>query len=107
MSIIQNGGTIHIEPGMEINIRADTSSSDYPIGSVLFALNGNKKFRTENTSPYSLAGDKSGDYIAWKFAYGPQLLKGTPYSQSGASGTVGTSLEIAFTITDAPEMPDS
>jgi hypothetical protein len=105
-SVIQNGGTIYIKRGTQINIRADTSPA-YPVGSVWFALNDNPNFRTENVSPFALAGDKEGDYLVWKFKYGPQFLKATPYALPDASGTVGTSTEIAFTLTDVPEMADS
>jgi hypothetical protein len=101
MNGIQNGDTIYIESGMEINIRADTSI-DSSIGSVRFALNGNANFHTEDTAPYALAGNDGANYFVWEFGYGPQLLKATPYSGSGAAGSVGTSLEIAFTLTDTP-----
>jgi hypothetical protein len=106
ISVIQNGGTIYIKRGTKINIRADTSPG-YPVGSVRFALNDRPNFRTEDVSPFALAGDNKGDYLVWKFYYGPQFLKATPYSLPGASGRVGKSLVIAFTLTDAPEMANS
>jgi len=68
------------------------------MGSVQFNLNGTK--RTENVAPYAWWGDTNGDYNAWTPAAGSYTLTGTPYSQSGASGTAGTPLTVHFTVTD-------
>jgi hypothetical protein len=97
MHSIEDGGTVSIAPGSSINVRADTSP-DYPTDSVRFALNGNANFRTEGAAPFALAGDACGDYFPWQFSYGPQVLRATPYTGPGASGTAGTAREITFTI---------
>ena len=84
--------------GTSLNIRANVSGS---VGSVRFGLDGNTNFRTESTSPYALADDSSGNYDAWTPAPGSHSLTATPYSASGATGTVGIPLSIGFTVTNA------
>ncbi len=95
---ITSGETINLAtlPTTNLNIRANTNSS---VGSVKFALSGAQtKANTENTAPYSLFGDVSGNYTSWTPALGDYTLKGTPYSASNAGGTTGTSLTVNFTV---------
>lgn len=95
---ITSGETINLAtlPTTNLNIRANTNSS---VGSVKFALSGAQtKANTENTAPYSLFGDVSGNYTSWTPALGDYMLKGTPYSASNAGGTTGTSLTVNFTV---------
>jgi len=78
----------------EINIRVET---DPPIvGSVVIGIN--ELFRTENTAPYAVWGDDSGDFTAWTPIPGTYTLSATPYSQSGAGGEQGQSLTITLTV---------
>ena len=56
---LTNGETL-TKPNSNINVRANTSPD--PVGSVVFEVNGSE-FRTENVSPYALAGDKTADYF--------------------------------------------
>ena len=83
--------------GTSLNIRANVSGS---VGSVRFGLDGNTNFRTEQQRPYALAGDSSGNYEAWTPALGSHSLTATPYSASGATGTVGIPLSINFMVTN-------
>ena len=94
-----NGDVVNLAvTGTSLNIRANVSGS---VGSVRFGLDGNTNFRTESTAPYALAGDSSGNYEAWTPALGSHSLTATPYSASGATGTVGIPLSIGFTVTNA------
>ena len=94
-----NGDVVNLAvTGTSLNIRANVSGS---VGSVRFGLDGNTNFRTESTAPYALAGDSSGNYEAWTPALGSHSLTATPYSASGATGTVGIPLSIDFTVTNA------
>ena len=97
---LNSGATINLGtlPTRNLNVRANVSGS--PIGSVRFAYDGNSAFRTENTAPYALAGDTSGDFNAWTPSVGSHSLSATPYSSTGATGTAGTPLTITFTVVD-------
>jgi hypothetical protein len=97
-----NGATLNLAtlPTRNLNVRANTSPA--AVGSVRFGLDGNPSFRTENLPPYALAADDmAGDYYAWTPAVGSHTLTATPYAGGGATGTAGTPLTIAFTVTDA------
>jgi hypothetical protein len=83
-------------PTRNLNVRANTSPA--AVGSVRFGYDGNANFRTENAGPYALAGDTGGNYYAWTPASGTHSLTATPWSGSGATGTMGTPLTITFSV---------
>ena len=83
-----------------INIRAEVTGS---VGSVRFALNETENYRTENVAPYALQGDNQGNYNAWIPTQGAYTVVATPYPQSGARGTPGQPLAVAFQITGQPK----
>ncbi len=99
LGALTNGQTVNLAtlPTSNLNVRADTVDA---IGSVKFAFDGNSNFRTENTVPYALFGDKAGDYKDGSFSLGSHTLTGTPFSGTKGSGTAGTSLSINFTVTN-------
>ena len=83
--------------GGNINLRAITDPD--LVGSVRLIITSSTGFsytRTENTAPYAQFGDDSGNYIPWAsssvYSTGTYNIKATPYSLSGATGTVGTAL---------------
>jgi hypothetical protein len=75
------------------------------VGSVRFGYDGNANYRTESSAPYALAGDTGGDYNVWTPTLGTHSLTATPYSGSGATGTAGTPLTVAFTVLDQAALP--
>ena len=95
---LQNGDTLNLStlPTRHLSVRANTSPS--PVGSVRFALDVNSIYRTENRAPYSLAGDRDGNYAAWTPSVGSHTLAATPYTGTNATGTVGTPLTVTFTV---------
>jgi hypothetical protein len=97
---LNNGATINLAtlPTRNLNVRANTSPTT--VGSVRFAYDGNLNYQTENAAPYALKGDDSGNYNAWTPGVGSHTLKGTPYTSSGGTGTVGTALSISFNVTN-------
>jgi len=99
---IADGATLNLAtlPSRNLNVRADTSPST--VGSVRFGYDANASFRVENTAPYTLAGDTSGNYNPWTPSVGSHSLTGTPYSASGAVGTAGASRTVRFTVVDDP-----
>jgi hypothetical protein len=103
---IENGDTIgHPEITSNyyyINVRANTLDE---VGSVVFNLDGNY-FKTDNESPYALAGDHSGDYSTWHPKIGQHILTATPYSGSNGTGVTGQPLTIYFTVIAADKISD-
>ncbi|MGA7305987.1 MAG: DUF5060 domain-containing protein, partial [Rhodothermales bacterium] len=83
-------------PTLNLSVRANTSPD--PVGSVRFGYDGNDSYRTESIAPYALSGDTDGDYNPWTPALGGHLLTATPWTGSGATGTAGTPLAIAFFV---------
>ena len=97
-----------LTPGMEvnytqlgtrnINVRADVSAT---VGSVVFGFDSNASYRVENTAPYAIAGDTTGDYHAWTPGAGSHTVTATPYSGSSGGGTAGCALTVPFTVKDS------
>ena len=96
---LTNGATISLSAvkASKINIRANTSPSK--VGSVYFVLTGaSSQTKSDESFPYALFGDKSGDYNNWAPASGNYTLKGTAYTGANKTGTAGTTLSINFTV---------
>lgn len=83
----------------QLSVRATVAGA---AGSVVFGFDGNPGYRTENTAPYALGGDASGDYAAVPLAGGPHTLTATPYAAAGGGGAVGASRTIRFNVFAAP-----
>lgn len=81
-----------------LSIRANTNPAT--VGSVLFGYDGNPNYKTENSAPYTIAGDNGADYLPWTPSLGSHTLTATPYAGSQLSGAAGTSLTINFTVID-------
>jgi Domain of unknown function (DUF5060)/Stigma-specific protein, Stig1/Putative collagen-binding domain of a collagenase len=80
-----------------LTLRANASG----VGSVVFGLDGNASYRTENTAPYALDGDTVGDYNPWTLSNGSHTVSATPYIGANASGgTAGPTETVTFTIVD-------
>lgn len=105
---LSDGATLNFStlPTRNLNVRANTNPST--VGSVRFGLDLVSNYRTENTSPYALAGNDANNgskYLAWTPRAGKHTLAGTPYSGRAASGTPGTTLRISFTVVDGTTAP--
>lgn len=85
-----------------LSIRANTNPAN--VGSVVFALDGNANYHTENAAPYAIAGDNTSngvsDYLPWTPTVGSHMLTATPFSGSNGSGSKGTPLSVSFTVVD-------
>jgi hypothetical protein len=97
---LTDGDTVNLASVSRLNVRADTSP--FPVGSVKFGYDANPNYRVENTPPYALAGDTSGNYNPWTPSVGSHSLTATPYTASAAGGTAGTSLTVRFTVVNDP-----
>ena len=84
-------------PTKHLNIRANVAAGA-TVGSVKFGYDANASYRTENIAPFALAADTNGDYNAWTPTVGSHTLKVTPFSAKNATGTVGATKTITFSV---------
>ncbi len=82
-----------------ITIRANTEPPR--VGSVVFGLDEEPRYKVENEPNYALAGDRDGDYFVWQAEPGTYTLTATPYTEADGRGEAGTPLTITFTV-EAP-----
>ncbi|HZH03025.1 MAG TPA: choice-of-anchor Q domain-containing protein [Myxococcaceae bacterium] len=79
-----------------LSVRADVSGS---VGSVVFALDANEAFRTENNAPYALGGDAPlGNYTPVAIPSGIRTLRATPFAGANGTGAAGGSLKVQFLV---------
>ncbi len=102
--LLEDGGFIIKSIDGDISLRADICD-DLTVGSVVFNLDGTD-IRTENKEPYSINGDKNGDYTEWDPSVGVHTLIVTPYTSSNAGGTAGIAKTVTFTVMDNPPPVD-
>jgi len=76
-----------------------TVTTENLTGSVQFHINGNR-YSTDNTFPYSLAGDYRGTYAPWPAKVGHYTITATPFAKDYGIGITGTALTISFDIVD-------
>ncbi len=96
---LSHGQTIDLSKySSGISFRANTSSDTK---SVKFGLDGDSNHQVESFQPYALMGDKNGDYNAFKPTNGWHSIKVTPYSKSGATGSLGEAQFFAFKVVNA------
>ncbi len=88
-------------PSRQVNLRANLGGS---VGSVRFTWSGAESgATTESSAPYALKGDSAGDYHAWTPTMGSYQLTATPYTGTGAGGSVaGAARSIAFSVRAGP-----
>jgi len=78
-----------------LSIRADVDGS---IGSLVWGLDENLSYRTENNPPYTLTDEISGDYAPWNLTAGDHVITATAFEFSDGAGRSGDTLEISFTL---------
>jgi hypothetical protein len=96
---LTNGDTLSLSslPTKNLNVQAVTQPAT--VGSVIFGLDSNASYRTENGYPYALAGDANGKYNIWTPSLGTHTVTATPYSGGSGSGQAGGALSVTFTVT--------
>jgi N-acetylneuraminic acid mutarotase len=97
-----SGTNLDVSTGATFSVRADVGGGT--VASVKFLLDG-VAIRTENTAPYTVAGDNAGDYTAWSVAAGNHTLAVIPYDGANASGDAGSEVDVAFSVTGTPPSP--
>jgi len=97
---LRDGDTINFKTeGAALNIRADVRGD---VGSVRFELNSGQgtETETETAPPYSIGGDRRGDFDAWMPSPGEYRLTVVPFADGGTQGKAKT---IAFTVVGTPK----
>ncbi len=80
---------------------------DAAVGSVVFELTGPiGTSRTDDDAPYSLFGDAGTSYETARFPMGTYTVTATPYTGANATGDVGASLSVGFTVGEASTVPE-
>lgn len=98
---LRDGDTIDFKKeGGALNIRADIRGD---VGSVRFELNSEQgtETETETAPPYSIGGDRRGDYDAWMPSPGEYRLTVVVFADG--SGAQGEARTIAFTVVGTPK----
>ncbi len=96
---LENGDTVNISqfPSGGFNIVAVGNGDE--IGSVVFDLNGQVGFRTENKLPYAIGGDNGpSDYRSLAFPLGANTVTATSYELSGGGGFATFPLNVNFVV---------
>ena len=91
-----NGDTIDLSQLRDITIRANAEGDG--IGSVSFDLNG-KRRSSDRVVPYSMTGDRNGNYKIWQTRAGNYALTATPWTGKYGNGAAGIPMTIQFTVT--------
>ncbi len=82
-----------------LSVRANTNPAT--VDNVRFEYDGDSSYQTESVAPYTLAGDRNGDYDAWTPSLGAHTLRAVPT----AGGQEGAALAVSFTVIDDASQP--
>ncbi|GAA5042034.1 hypothetical protein GCM10011506_44190 [Marivirga lumbricoides] len=70
------------------------------VGSVVFDFNGEDNYQTDNSAPYSLAGESGGSYNPVALPKGINTVTATPFTDAGGTGVSGDAYTINFEVID-------
>jgi hypothetical protein len=99
---LTDGDTIDLAQlsNTKLSIRAVVSPDT--VGSVVFGLNGNPRYRIENRVPYALGGNKLDEsYVPFPFQAGTYTVNATPYERAAGKGKAGLPLTIQFNVVNS------
>src|SRR5262245_2349842 len=103
---LTDGATLNLAllPTRNLNLRANVTGT---VGSVRFGLDASPTFRVDDSSPYSLAGDTNGNYVAWTPLVGQHTVTATPFRMTRARGPAGKAHTVRITVVDGtgPNQP--
>jgi hypothetical protein len=89
-------------PSRNISIRAYTTPDT--VGSVLFTVNGVQQ-PIENSAPYVIAGDVSGNISPWAVPLGVNTITVTAFSAAAGGGLSSAPSQVVLTVTDVANKP--
>ncbi|WP_020529911.1 Ig-like domain-containing protein [Flexithrix dorotheae] len=93
---------INIDSFLNKSFNIQVNTEEAP-GSIVFYLNG-KAVRTESQAPFTLFGDKNGDYYPWNPELQKYELTVKIYSEKKGTGNLIESKSITFEFVDQPEV---
>lgn len=79
----------------ELSIRAQVSPFS---GSIVFSVDEDDNFQTENVSPYALGGDSDGDFSPVLLETGEYDLSAIPFANENGGGNAGGGRTIPFEV---------
>ncbi|WP_394749797.1 T9SS type A sorting domain-containing protein [Spongiimicrobium salis] len=90
------------------NINIVANADNIGEGSVVFSLNGEANFQTENFAPYALGGDITGDFNAIELPLGQNQVIATSFTGPRGTGEQGASVGVTFEVIDTglPQIAD-
>ena len=94
---INNGANVNLAtlPTRSLSVTAVPATK---VGSL--KLQHNLQVRTDNSAPYSIAGDTNGVFTAANLSVGIHTITATPYPKPNLGGTPGASVTITFEVVD-------
>ncbi len=94
---ILHGDVFHLSdfPAGGVSIRAITSGTPT---SVVFDFDGVSGVKIENSAPFSIGGDASGDYAAFPLTVAEHTIIATPYTGVNGTGVAGGGIPITFEV---------
>lgn len=94
---LTNGITIDLSQlPSHLNVVATVTGG--AVGSVVFGLDANRRFRIERGAPYSLFGDVHGVYLPGTFTAGAHTLIAQAFSDRDGTGPLGFPLTVRFIV---------
>ncbi len=103
---LNDGDVIDISASDAVNFNVVANVGDLEAKSVIFDYNGTTGFRTENGEPFSLGGDRNGNFRRVPFELGANTVTATPFTSRGGRGDEGVASTINFEVVSpiAPEI---
>lgn len=96
---VTNKDISELKNGMQLNASSISVRAEGNAASVVFQLSGTETHRqVENTAPFSLMGDNSGNYNPWTPHTGAYSLTVTPYQRFHGAGVAGSPITVSFTV---------
>ena len=107
---LADGGTVDASALADgtANVRVAVARERPDLRSVAFELRGPRTFdRVDDGPPYSLFGERDGDYVGGVLPNGAYTLTGRPHARNGGRGAALKTTTVAFTVTGghAPDAP--
>lgn len=97
---LEEGDIINIDnyANNQFSIVANTLSDS--VGSVVFDFNGEDNYQTDDTAPYSLAGEDGGSFNPVALPQGINTVTAIPFTGAGGTGVAGEPFTINFEVID-------
>ncbi|MEM9866560.1 MAG: choice-of-anchor D domain-containing protein [Bacteroidota bacterium] len=99
LSVIDDGTSIDLGTFNTTDFSIEAFVDGTSVGSIVFNFNGQDAFQTENFEPYSLSGDRNGDFRPLDIPLGTNELTANGFSKKGGQGDLIATGTISFEVT--------